>query len=415
MRSCLEGWIRTICQPFPSPHQIQFIQNMFLSASTAGLAILGAQYWGKRDIKTLDDIFSMAIRICGIVSVLFFVACAFFPKYLMLIFTNEPVLIDYGVSYLRIAAFSYLLTGFSQCYIVMMKISEHAGSAAAVSSITVVLNILLNAIFIYGAFGIRSMNVRGAALATLIARIVELLLAVIFSYRPGFIRLKVHELFVRNKQLSKDFMKCSGPILGASLVWGIGFTSYSSFMGHLGTDAAAANSVAAVVRDIICCLSAGISSAAGIMVGNELGAGNLKRGKTYGIRLLKLSVVCGVIMTILMAVSAPVILYFVKLTPQAGVYLKQMFVVLALYMIGRSMNEVIINGIFGSGGDTMFDMYSLAVTMWGIAIPLAVAGTYFLNWPVVVVYACTCVDEVGKIPWTLIHFKKYKWVKDLTR
>lgn len=395
--------------------QIQFIQNMFLSASTAGLAILGAQYWGKRDIKTLDDIFSMAIRICGIVSVLFFVACAFFPKYLMLIFTNEPVLIDYGVSYLRIAAFSYLLTGFSQCYIVMMKISEHAGSAAAVSSITVVLNILLNAIFIYGAFGIRSMNVRGAALATLIARIVELLLAVIFSYRLGFIRLKVHELFVRNKQLSKDFMKCSGPILGASLVWGIGFTSYSSFMGHLGTDAAAANSVAAVVRDIICCLSAGISSAAGIMVGNELGAGNLKRGKTYGIRLLKLSVVCGVIMTILIAVSAPVILYFVKLTPQAGVYLKQMFVVLALYMIGRSMNEVIINGIFGSGGDTMFDMYSLAVTMWGIAIPLAVAGTYFLNWPVVVVYACTCVDEVGKIPWTLIHFKKYKWVKDLTR
>lgn len=395
--------------------QIQFIQNMFLSASTAGLAILGAQYWGKRDIKTLDDIFSMAIRICGIVSVLFFVACAFFPKYLMLIFTNEPVLIDYGASYLRIAAFSYLLTGFSQCYIVMMKISEHAGSAAAVSSITVVLNILLNAIFIYGAFGIRSMNVRGAALATLIARIVELLLAVIFSYRPGFIRLKLHGLFVRNKQLSKDFMKCSGPILGASLVWGIGFTSYSSFMGHLGTDAAAANSVAAVVRDIICCLSAGISSAAGIMVGNELGAGNLKRGKTYGIRLLKLSVVCGVIMTILMAVSAPVILYFVKLTPQAGVYLKQMFVVLALYMIGRSMNEVIINGIFGSGGDTMFDMYSLAVTMWGIAIPLAVAGTYFLNWPVVVVYACTCVDEVGKIPWTLIHFKKYKWVKDLTR
>ena len=105
--------------------QIQFIQNMFLSAATAGLAILGAQYWGKQDIKALDDIFALAIRICGIVSVLFFVACAFFPRYLMLIFTNEPVLIDYGVSYLKIASFSYLLTGFSQCYIVMMKISEH--------------------------------------------------------------------------------------------------------------------------------------------------------------------------------------------------------------------------------------------------------------------------------------------------
>lgn len=395
--------------------QIQFIQNMFLSAATAGLAILGAQYWGRQNIKTLDDIFGLAIRICGIVSVIFFVACAFFSRYLMMIFTNEPILIDYGVSYLRIASFSYLLTGFSQCYIVMMKISEHVVAAATVSSITVALNIVLNAIFIYGAFGIEGMNVRGAALATLISRVVELILSIIFSYRPGFIRLKVHELFVRNRQLAKDFMKCSGPILGASLVWGIGFTSYSTFMGHMGTDAAAANSVAAVVRDIICCLSAGISSAAGIMIGNELGAGNLKRGKEYGIRMAKLSFVCGLVMTILMAVSAPVILNFVKLTPQAAVYLKQMFVVIAFYMIGRSVNEIIINGVFGSGGDTMFDMYSLAVTMWGIAIPLAVAGTYFLNWPVVVVYACTCVDEVGKIPWTLIHFKKYKWVKDLTR
>ena len=361
--------------------QIQFIQNMFLSAATAGLAILGAQYWGKQDIKALD----------------------------------EPVLIDYGVSYLKIASFSYLLTGFSQCYIVMMKISEHAGTAAAVSSITVLINIILNAIFIYGAFGIESMNVRGAALATLISRVVELMLSITFSYRPGYIRLKIRELLVRNKELSADFMKCSGPILGASLVWGIGFTSYSTFMGHMGTDAAAANSVAAVVRDIICCLSAGISSAAGIMIGNELGAGNLKRGKAYGIRMAKLSFLCGAVMTVLMAVSAPVILHFVKLTPQAAEYLKQLFGVLAFYMIGRSVNEIIINGVFGSGGDTMFDMYSLAVTMWGIAIPLAVAGTYFLNWPVVVVYACTCVDEVGKIPWTLIHFKKYKWVKDLTR
>lgn len=395
--------------------QIQFIQNMFLSASTASLAILGAQYWGKQDTKTLDDIFCMAIRLCGVVSIIFFIACVFFPEYLMLIFTNEPVLIGYGVNYLRIAGFSYLLTGFSQCYIVMMKISEHATAAATVSCITVALNIVLNAIFIYGAFGISEMNVRGAALATLISRIVELILAVSFSHRAGFIRLKVHRLFKRNKTLSKDFVKCAWPLLGASLFWGIGFTSYSSFMGHLGTDAAAANSVAAVVRDIICCLSAGISSAAGIMVGNELGAGNLERGKTYGIRLLKLSVVCGIIMTILMAVSAPVILHFVKLTPQAAEYLKQMFVVIAFYMIGRSMNEVIINGIFGAGGDTFFDMYSLAVSMWCIAIPLAVAGTYFLNWPVVVVYACTCIDEVGKIPWTLIHFKKYKWVKDLTR
>ena len=395
--------------------QIQFIQNMFLTAATASLGILGAQYWGKGDLKTLDDIFCMALRLCGLVSVVFFAACMFIPKYLMILFTNESVLIGYGVDYLRIAAFSYLLTGISQCYLVIMKTSEHAKTTAIISSFTVCINILLNAVFIYGWFGIAPLGVKGAALATLISRILELAISVVISYMPGYIYPKLADLFRRNRQLALDFRKCALPLLGASLFWGIGFTSYSSFMGHLGVDAAAANSVAAVVRDIICCLSAGISSAAGIMVGNELGSGNLEKGKTYGIRLLKISLVCGIVMSLLMCAVAPFILRFVNLSPQAASYLKGMFVVIAVYMIGRAVNDVTMNGIFASGGDTMFDFYSLAVCMWGIAIPLAIAGTYYFHWPVVVVYACTCIDEVGKLPWVLIHFRKYKWVKDLTR
>lgn len=395
--------------------QIQFIQNMFLGAATMSLAILGAQYWGKGDIKTLDAIFCMALRLCGLVSFVFFAGCVFFGRYLMLIFTNESVLIEYGVSYLRIAGFSYLLTGISQCYLVIMKISEHAKTTAVLSSATVCLNIVLNAIFIFGGFGIKPMGVRGAATATLISRVIELIVSVAVSYQKGYIHPNMSQLFQRDRQLSADFKKCAMPLLGASLFWGIGFTSYSSFMGHLGVDAAAANSVAAVVRDIICCLSAGISSAAGIMVGNELGAGNLERGKTYGIRLFfKISVICGVIAALLMCISAPILLHFVKLTPQATSYLKGMFGVIAFYMIGRAINDVTINGIFGAGGDTMFDMYSLAVCMWCLAIPLAAAGTYYFHWPVVLVYACTCIDEVGKVPWVIHHFKKYKWVKDLT-
>ena len=394
--------------------QIQFIQNMFLSAATASLGILGAQYWGKGDVKTLDEIFCMALRLCGLVSVIFFAACAFGGRYLMMIFTNENVLIDYGVNYLRIAGFSYLLTGISQCYLVIMKVSEHARTTAAISSATVCINIILNAVFIYGAFGLKAMGVRGAALATLLARIIELTCAVAVSYRKGYIHPQMKFLFHRNKQLSKDFSKCAMPLLGACLFWGIGFTSYSSFMGHLGVDAAAANSVAAVVRDMVCCLSAGISGAAGIMVGNELGAGNLQRGKEYGIRLLKISCLCGIVAALLMCIAAPIVLHFVKLTPQATSYLKGMFGVIAFYMIGRAINDVTINGIFGAGGDTLFDMYSLAVCMWCLAIPLAAAGTYYFHWPVVVVYACTCIDEVGKLPWVLHHFRKYKWVKDLT-
>lgn len=395
--------------------QIQFIQNMFLSAATASLGILGAQYWGKGDKKTLDAIFGMALRLCGLVSAVFFAACLFGGRYLMVLFTNEEVLINYGTSYLRVAAFSYLLTGISQCYLTIMKVSEHAKAAAVISSAAVCVNIALNALFIYGGFGIAPMGVQGAALATLIARILELGCAAAISMQKEYLHPKMSDLFHRDRQLAHDFWKCAMPILGACLFWGVGLTSYSSFLGHMGTDAAAANSVAAVVRELVCCFSAGMSGAAGIMVGNELGAGKLEKGKEYGIRLMKLSFICGIFAALVMCAAIPVVMNSVKLTPEAAEYLKGMFAIIVIYLIGRSVNAVIINGVFSAGGDTMFDMYSLAVCMWCLAIPLAAAGTYWFHWPVVLVYACTCIDEVGKVPWVLYHFKKYKWVKDLTR
>ena len=177
----------------------------------------------------------------------------------------------------------------------------------------------------------------------------------------------------------------------------------------------AVNSVAAVVRDLVCCLCNGLASGGGILVGNELGAGDLKTGKLYGDRLLVLAFLTGIVSAAVMLLMTPLIMMFVKLTDGAQDYLLGMMLIMSFYMIGRAVNTIVINGIFAAGGDTMFDMYSLMVVMWGIAIPLAAAGTFFLDWPVLVVYACTCLDEVGKIPWVLIHYRKNKWVKDLTR
>lgn len=395
--------------------QIQFIQNMFLAAVISGVSILGAQYWGKGDKDTLNDIFCLALKLGGTVSIVTFISCVFLPEPLMRIFTNEDVLIQTGAEYLRVAGWSYLLTGLTQCYLVIMKVSEHASQTARISGAAVVINIVLNAVFIYGLFGLPEMGVQGAALATLIARIVELVCAVAVSYRKDFIHPQWKHFFRRNRVLNRDFVKCAAPLLGACLFWGIGFTSYSAFMGHLGTDAAAANSVAAVVRDLICCFSGGIASAGGIMVGNELGAGNLETGKKYGDRLVKISFICGAAASLLMLVITPALLHFVKLTDGAKKDLTGLLLVIAVYMIGRAVNDVTINGIFAAGGDTMFDLYSLAVCMWCLAVPLAAAGTFLFHWPVVVVYACTCLDEVGKIPWVMYHYKKYRWVKDLTR
>ena len=395
--------------------QVQFVQNMFLYAVTSAAGVLGAQYWGKGDKDTINKIFCLSLRISGAVCVVFFAGCVFAPRLLMRLFAHDETLISIGAGYLRIAGWSYLLTGVSQCYLAIMKVTEHASRSAWISSGAVVLNAVLNAVFIFGLLGCPAMGANGAALATLIARIAELIWAILSACQKGFLRPRFSYLFRRDRQLSADFRKIALPLLGGAGFWGVGFTSYTAVMGHMGPDAAAANSVAAVVRDLMCCLTNGVSAAGGIMVGNELGAGDLPKGKLYGQRLSKLSVLIGFLSTALvLAVTWPVT-RMIKLTDDARGYLVGMMVIMAFYMIGRAINTVVINGIFAAGGDTLFDVYSLAVFMWGLAVPLAILGTFVFRWPVLVVYACTCVDEVGKLPWVYAHYRKYKWVKDLTR
>ncbi len=395
--------------------QIQFVQNMFIFSATSAGSILGAQYWGKGDKKTLENIFNLMLWFCGIVSVIFFAACEIIPEVLMSIFAGNEILINIGSNYLRIAGWSYLLTGISQCYLAIMKVTEKVKAGAFISSAAVIINILLNSVFIFGIGGLPRMEAAGAALATTIARIVELILCLTISMGSGYIRPALTRFIAVPGVLIGDFIKQCIPLMGGSLCWGIGFTSYTAIMGHMGVDAAAANSIAAVVRDLVCCACNGIGSAAGIIVGNELGAGNLEIGKRYGIKLKNISYVIGIISTGIVLLVTPLVVNGVILSETARSYLVGMMVIMSVYMIGRAVNTVTINGVLDGGGDTLFDMYSLIVCMWMIAIPLALAGAFVFHWSPLAVYACTCLDEVGKIPWVMYRFRKYKWVKDLTR
>ena len=395
--------------------QIQFVQNMFLMSGTAAGSILGAQYFGKGDRRTIEEIFNLMLRFCGLISVLFFLACEFIPGLLMHAFSHDPVLIRIGSAYLRIAGWSYLLTGVSQCYLAVMKFTDHVSPVAWISSSAVIANIILNAVFIFGLLGAPRMNARGAALATTLSRVIELGLCIAISSRSGYVRPAWSRFLNGQRQLRKDFTRQCLPLLGASLFWGVGFTSYTAIMGHMGSDAAAGNAVASVVRDLVCCACNGIGSAAGIMVGNALGAGDLERGKAYGIKLKNISWVIGFASTALVLAVTPLVVRMVILTDEARISLTGMTVIMVVYMIGRYVNTVSINGVLDGGGDTVFDLYSLAVCMWGIAIPLALLGAFVFHWPVLAVYSCTCLDEVGKIPWVMIRLRKYIWVQDLTR
>ena len=395
--------------------KIQFIQNIAISSMIAAFIALAAQYWGKQDREALNRLFCITIRLTGTLSVLFFVGCEFFPQYLMLLFTDDPELIGIASEYLKIAAWSYLLTGFSQCYLALLKTSDHAGDTAVISTTAVICNIGLNAVFIFGLAGMSPMGVRGAALATVVARAVELFWSVLLTFRKDYLRPEYRSLLKRDPDLNHDFNRTMWPLLGAGLLWGVGFTAYSAFMGHIDQDAPAANSVASSVIELVCCMCNGLASGGGILVGNALGAGQLEKGKLYGIRIVKISFICGLLTSLVMFAITPIVMSIVRMNDNALGYLRGMMLVMTVYTVGRVVNTITINGIFAAGGDTLFDMYSLAVTMWGIALPLAALGTFLFHWPVWLVYACTCLDEVGKIPWVMLHFRKYKWVKDLTR
>ena len=194
------------------------------------------------------------------------------------------------------------------------------------------------------------MGVRGAAVATLIARAAELLWAVGLSFRKNYIRPDYSRFFRLNPVITRDFFRCLLPLLGAGLLWGVGFTAYSAFMGHIDQDAPAANSVASSVIELVCCLCNGLASGGGILVGNVLGAGDLERGKLYGTRLVIMSYFVGIGTSLLMFGLTPLMMSVVRLNDAARAYLHSMMLVMSVYTVGRVINTITINGVFSAGG-----------------------------------------------------------------
>ena len=394
--------------------QITCVYNLFQAAMTIGTSMFAAQDWGKGDKDAVERILGIVLRSSMSVSFVFFLGATFLPEYLMRIFTPDPELIHYGVQYLQIVGITYLLCGISQIYLCIMKNSGLASMSMIISSTAAFLNIVLNAVLIYGLFGAPRMEAAGAAAATAIARAAELLWVFWELRKTG--RVKIRFLYIRkpDQGLKKDFWHYTLPILGNELVWGGGFTMYSVIMGHLGTDAVAANSIANIVKNLIASLAGGIGNGGSIMVGNELGAGRLEMAKAYGKKLCHIAVVSGILSGIFLLLISPLVLQVTDLSPKAEGYLKWMLVMCAVYMVGKYVNGTTIGGIFCAGGDSRFGFLCDAVTLWCFTVPVGLLAAFVLKWPVLAVYFIVNSDEIVKLPAVYFHYGKYKWLKDLT-
>lgn len=392
--------------------QVTFVFNLFMFAFMAGENMFVAQYYGKGDYTGISQVFSLVTKICGCTAVVFLVGTLFFPEQLMRILTNEETLIVLGSEYLRVIGISYVFSGIAQTFLAIMKNCGAVNMSTLINGVMVILNIALNAVFIFGLSGFPKMGIKGAALATVLATVVQ------FLWSVGYVlcRIRAVKFSLRSceKKLFGRFWQKTVPLLINNLAWGIGFSMYSVIMGHLGTDAVAANGIANISKNLVVCFCLGLGNAGSIIVGNRLGADRLQEAKEVGETLTKTAIIAGIVSGLVLIALSPFITKMVDLTPTARGYLQKMLLISSYYIAGKSVNCMTIGGIFAAGGDSKFGMLCDSVTLWCITVPLGCICAFILKLPVMVVYFVLNLDEIIKLPVVYKHYKKYKWIKNLT-
>ena len=392
--------------------QVTFVFNLFMFAFMAGENMFVAQYYGKGDYTGISQVFSLVTKICGCIAVVFLAGTLFFPEQLMRILTNEETLVVLGSEYLRVIGISYVFSGIAQIFLAIMKNCGAVNMSTLINGVMVILNIALNAVFIFGLSGFPKMGIKGAALATVLATVVQ------FLWSVGYVlcRIRAVKFSLRSceKKLFGRFWQKTVPLLINNLAWGIGFSMYSVIMGHLGTDAVAANGIANISKNLVVCFCLGLGNAGSIIVGNRLGADRLQEAKEVGETLTKTAIIAGIVSGLVLIALSPFITKMVDLTPIARGYLQKMLLISSYYIAGKSVNCMTIGGIFAAGGDSKFGMLCDSVTLWCIIVPLGCICAFILKLPVMVVYFVLNLDEIIKLPVVYKHYKKYKWIKNLT-
>ncbi|HBA63882.1 MAG TPA: MATE family efflux transporter [Lachnospiraceae bacterium] len=396
--------------------QVQFIMTLVFFGLTSGATVLTAQYWGKGDRKTIEKILGMAMKFSLITAAIFTAAAFLIPETLMHIYTSEPDVIAEGVKYLRIVGWSYLFMAFTQVYLNIMRSIEKVVIATVVYSVSLGVNVCINAVLIFGLFGFPKMGIIGAAIGTLAARVAELLIVVWYaSVKNKIIHIRLRYLLRSDKILLKDFMVYALPVVLNEMMWGLGSSANTAVIGHLGSAAVAANSVAQVARQLATVVAFGICNATAVYLGKTIGEKKYGLAKIYAKKFIRLSLITGGLGAAVILLSTPVINHTMSLTVQAQSYLSFMFFVMSYFTVAQALNTTLVVGIFRSGGDTRFGLALDVSTMWGCSILLGAAAAFLFNAPVQIVYMLLMSDEVIKVPLTLKRFFSYKWLKDVTR
>ena len=396
--------------------QLMQIFSFLIMSISVGTTALSAQYWGKKDADAVGRVLHIALKVSIAAGTIFMLACLVAPGVVMSFYTSDSEMIEMGITYLRYVGVSYLFMGFSQIYLIIMKNTNRITAASSFGAITVILNIILNAILIFGLLGAPEMGIAGAALATTISRGVEFVLTLIASNKQSTVMFKPKMLFRSYKTLKRKFWRYTLPSVLQLTSWMMATSATMAILGHLSSEAVAASAVALIAFNIAASFATAYGNSTGIVIGQQLGCGDIEEAKVCGDKLLKGAALLGLVLCIVVCALSPVIpKYMSTLNDEAKRYLLWMLIIVGIKCIGKAVNHTLATGILSAGGDVKFLLKLDIINMWLIILPLGLISAFLLKLSPVVVYLLVNLDEYTKMYTELKHYKKYLWAKDLTK
>ena len=397
-------------------NQIFFMVQQLSVGICDTLVIIGSQYWGRQNIRSLRKVGGCGLKLAAGGGLLIWALCLIFPSQLMAIFTTDASIASEGMAYMAIIKYTFVLFLITQAILATLRCAETVRIAFIVSCVSLVVNVGINYCLIFGKFGLPEMGIRGAAIGTLIARIVELIIVLVYALKVDQkVRLFSENPLKKDPGISHDFSVLATQILVQELFWAVSIPLQSAILGHLSSDAIAANSIATTFYQYLKVVVRAMASASAVMIGSSIGRGNLEEVKREGRTLSVIDLIIGAILGLILFLLHKPLLSMYSLTPEAYVMADQLLVLMAFLMVTMGYMMPVMNGILRGGGDAKFTLYVNMISTWAVVVPLSFMSAFWWKLPVVWVVFFSQSDQVFKAPIAFLRFRTYKWARKLTR
>lgn len=398
-------------------NQIQFVLQQIVFGVSNGMIVLGSQYWGQKRTGEIRMLSSIAMRAALGVAIALFIAVSLFPEQTLRLFTRDAAIVAEGVAYLKIIRFTYLFFAASSILLGTMRVVESVQIALRVSLLSLVLNCSINYVLIYGRFGAPEMGVRGAAIGTLAARIVELFVFAWYVFvRDRRVSMQPSDFLSADREMARDFFRVASPVILTQTLWGLANALQTVILGHMSAVAIAAQSISSNVFLLLKVASVGASSAAAILIGKAIGEGkDLSVLKEYTRTLQALFVAIGLVLgAALMIIRVPLLRVY-NISDETRALANAYMIIQSVVLVTMSYQMPTNGGIIRGGGDTRFVMILDLISIWGIVLPFSCLAAFVWRLSPIIVIILLNSDQVFKCVPAFIRVNSYKWIKRLTR